>query len=70
MHICIGDNVKKRTTLLIDADILKTAKELGFNISMVCENCLKLYIDAIKNANKKIVPESSSPAKKTKHRLK
>jgi len=61
MHICIGDNVKKRTTLLIDADILKTAKELGFNISMVCENCLKLYIEAIKNANKKIVPESSSP---------
>ncbi|MGB9756293.1 MAG: type II toxin-antitoxin system CcdA family antitoxin [Candidatus Bathyarchaeales archaeon] len=52
--------MKARTTLLIDADVLKTAKELGFNISMVCENCLKIYIEAIKNANKKIVPESSS----------
>jgi post-segregation antitoxin (ccd killing protein) len=53
--------MKKRTTLLIDAEILQTAQELGFNISKVCENCLKMYIEAIKNANKKIVPESSSP---------
>ena len=70
MHIYIGGNVKVRTTLLIDADVLKTAKELGFNISKVCENCLKIYIEAIKNANKKIVPESSSPTIKLKCGLK
>ena len=32
---------KARINLTIDQDVLRTAKELGLNISKVCENCLK-----------------------------
>ena len=46
--------VKKATIIRIDAQILKRAKELGLNITKVCENALKLYINALENANQKI----------------
>ncbi|MEM5854299.1 MAG: type II toxin-antitoxin system CcdA family antitoxin [Candidatus Aenigmatarchaeota archaeon] len=46
--------MKTKLTLSIDAEIVKQAKELGLNISQCCENALKLYIQAIQNANQKI----------------
>jgi post-segregation antitoxin (ccd killing protein) len=54
MHICIGENMKKRTTLLIDAEILQTAQELGINVSKYCENALKIGIEALRNAQNQI----------------
>ena len=47
--------MRKMTTIRIDAKILKKAQELGINISKACENALKLYIQALENANKQIV---------------
>ena len=47
--------MRKMTTIRIDAKILKKAQELGINISKACENALKLYIQALENANKQIL---------------
>lgn len=40
---------KVRTTLLIDKEVIEKAKELGLNLSKVCENCLKQYIKALES---------------------
>ena len=40
---------KVRTTLTIDKDVLKTAKELGINVSQYCENALKEVIEKLKS---------------------
>ena len=46
--------MKVRTTILIDAEILKQAQELGVNVSKACENSLILLINAIKGVNAEI----------------
>ncbi len=38
-----------KLSLSIDQEVVKKAKELGFNLSKVCENCLKRHIQAIQN---------------------
>ncbi|MCW4039115.1 MAG: type II toxin-antitoxin system CcdA family antitoxin, partial [Candidatus Bathyarchaeota archaeon] len=35
---------KMRTTLYLNKEVVNKAKELGFNISKLCENCLKQSI--------------------------
>ena len=37
-------NMKKRTTLYIEAGLIEKAKELGLNVSKICENALKEVI--------------------------
>jgi hypothetical protein len=40
---------KVRTTLTIDGDVLKTAMEIGINVSQFCENALKEAIEKLKS---------------------
>ena len=42
---------KVRTTLYLDKQIVKKAKEMGLNISKTCENCLKQTIVRIETPN-------------------
>ena len=47
--------MKVRTSVLIERDLLEKAKRLGLSISQCLENCLKLYIQALENANKQML---------------
>jgi len=44
-----------KVTLSVNGEIIKKAKELGLNLSQCLENCLKLYINALENANNQIL---------------
>ena len=44
-----------KVTLSVNGEIVKRAKQLGLNLSQCLENCLKLYIQALENANKQIL---------------
>ena len=52
--------MKVRTSVLIEREILERAKELGLNLSQCFENCLKLYINALENANNTIISNQIS----------
>ena len=39
--------------IYVDEETVKTAKELGFNISKMCENCLKEAIRRMREPNPK-----------------
>ena len=39
---------KGKLTLYVDLELVKEAKELGLNISKVCENALKMAIEQLK----------------------
>ena len=56
--------MKKKVSISIDKEILEKAHELGINISKVCENSLRFYIQAIEQAKQKeqgqILGEASS----------
>ncbi len=56
--------MKKTTTIRIDPQILKRAKELGLNVTKICENALRLYINALENANRQIASNPSSLTKR------
>ena len=45
--------MKKKVSISIDKEILEKAHELGINVSKVCENSLRFYIQAIEQARKK-----------------
>ena len=45
--------VKVRTSVLIEAEILKKAQQLGLNVSQYCENALKIGIEALTNSLQK-----------------
>lgn len=47
---------KARTTLTIDEEVLRKAKEIGLNISQFCENKLKKAIEQLSE-------KTSNPAK-------
>lgn len=49
------DNI--RTTLYLDRELVQTAKELGFNISKLTENCLKHAITKMTAPNQHNNPE-------------
>ena len=42
---------KGKVTLYMDTEIVEKAKELGFNISKLCENCLKEAIRRLTGSN-------------------
>ena len=42
---------KKRTTLTIDGNVLKTAMQIGINVSQFCENALKEAIIKLQTQN-------------------
>ena len=46
---------KTLTSIYINKKLLETAKELGLNISKICEHALKLYIQAIKQTDQQII---------------
>jgi post-segregation antitoxin (ccd killing protein) len=56
--------VKVRTSVLINGEILKKAQELGLNVSQACENALRLYINAMENANQQIAQNQTASAKR------
>jgi hypothetical protein len=47
-----------RTTISVDAEILRKAREYGINISKATEFCLKRMIEALESSD---FPERSSP---------
>ena len=49
-----------KVTLSINEEIVKKAKQLGLNLSQCLENCLKLYIQALENANNQILSNHAS----------
>ena len=51
--VCI-DMHKQRTNILLDAETLKEAQELGLNVSKTCENCLKRIINTLKQSYSEI----------------
>ena len=46
--------MRSTTTIRIDTETLKKAKELGLNVSKCCENALKLYTNALTDVNSQI----------------
>ena len=56
--------MRKMTTIRIDEKILKKAQKLGINISKACENALRLYIEALENANKQILSNQTCLTKR------
>jgi hypothetical protein len=42
---------KKNLMIYVDEKVIEKAKELGLNISKVCENCLKDMIKRIEGSN-------------------
>ena len=49
---------KIRTTLYIDAEIIKEAQGLGLNVSKTCENALKLAIEHLRPIYHKNYPRN------------
>lgn len=49
---------KGYVTIYIDKQVVQKAKELGFNISKLCENCLK---EAIKRMERPIIETDGGP---------
>ena len=45
---------KKNLMITVEEDLIKQAKELGLNISKICENALKIYISRLQGANTEI----------------
>ena len=45
-------NIRLNFILLMLINILKKVHDLGLNVSKVCENVLKVSIDALENRNK------------------
>ena len=42
---------KKYATIYVDEDVLREAREIGLNISRICENALKDAIEKLKFGN-------------------
>jgi post-segregation antitoxin (ccd killing protein) len=42
--------IKKKYNVYLDEKVVEEAKELGLNISKICENALIAYIEALKKA--------------------
>ena len=51
---------KKNLMITVEEDLIKQAKELGLNISKICENALKLYIQRLQGINNEIISNSST----------
>lgn len=51
---------KKNVVIYLDPEVVKEAKELGLNISKICENVLKEYIRKLTGSNQKNEIENNS----------
>ena len=69
MNIRIGDSVKTKLTLSIDAETVETAKKVGLNISQFVENALKIGITALENANRQIASIQTASNQNTKESI-
>ena len=52
---------KVRTTLTIDEDVLRTAMQIGINVSQFCENALREGIEKLRNPKNPSESDSASP---------
>ena len=52
--------MKVRTNILIEESVLRTAQELGINVSKYCENALKIGIEALKNTQNQIQQQNKT----------
>gem|GEM_PF-4002771 len=57
--------MKRRTTLLLDEEVVKKAKKLGINISQFCENALREAIKRLEGMYS--TPETENPPKNNPH---
>ena len=57
--------MKVRTNILIEESILRTAQELGINVSKYCENALRIGIEALKNTQNQIRNQNETLPPKT-----
>ena len=46
--------MKRNVMIRIDEELFRKAKELGLNISKICENALKIYIVRLQGVNDEI----------------
>ena len=51
------------TSIRINKQILKQAKELGLNISKIAENALKIYIAKLQGVNEEIIQNQKERAR-------
>ena len=56
--------MKVRTNILIEESVLRTAQELGINVSKYCENALRIGIEALRNAQNQIRNQTQTLPKK------
>lgn len=47
----MGPGKKKNALLYLDEDLIKEVKDLGLNLSKICENALKEAINRLKSEN-------------------
>jgi len=47
---------KKKFNVYMDERVVKEAKELGLNMSKICENALKRYINALRKSGVSSLP--------------
>ena len=52
--------MKVRASIFVEKDILEKSHDLGINVSKVCENALKISINAMQNATQQITPETQT----------
>lgn len=55
--------MKKKLNVYLNEKVIEEAKALGLNISRICENSLKNYIDALKKSG------ISSPSSKREEEI-
>ena len=56
--------MKVRTNILIEESVLRTAQELGINVSKYCENALKIGIEALNNTQNQIRNQTGTASAK------
>ncbi|MEM3459595.1 MAG: type II toxin-antitoxin system CcdA family antitoxin, partial [Candidatus Bathyarchaeia archaeon] len=56
--------MKVRTNILIEESVLRTAQNLGINVSKFCENALKIGIQALTNSLQKIAENQTASTEK------
>ena len=50
---------KTLTSIYVNKELLEIAKEIGLNISKICEHSLKVYVEAIKQADQQILNKNN-----------
>ena len=53
------------TSIRIKREIFEKAKKLGLNVSKICENALKVYIERLEGVENELIKSSSSNPEKS-----